>query len=824
MVALLSAVSTTVLAVVINFATSDPAAVPAWLRPLQERPWPAIILLTAAVGLLALLTARQNGTGGHGPSNRLGRPRRVSPADRPPLRVRLADQVQQEWIKKHLDEPVAGAPLNPRLVERPDAVSGARQAHVNPPRRPELPLPDGTTVTEVARQHGWRLLILGEPGAGKTIALLGLTRDLLNGFDPKSGDPVPVVFDLSSWAKLRRPLAEWLVEELQQQYGLLPEYATYAVARCDIAPMLIGLDRVAAEHRDACVAAINEFRTGPRDVPLVVSSRTSDYDAASVTVQRGGAVVVQPLTHQQVDTYLENAGLAFTGLRAAVRRDPSLLALLTTPLMLGIATKVYRGQHADEIHPTGYRALFDAYLDRALPAATTDDELPTTSAVDDGVPTYRREDARRWLTWLARQLDRRRETVFQPDSLDLDWLPTNRQRLLVANIAESAVALPVAMAVCLGLLSGRLPGTPPLSALDIVAAVFLGLLTAALVAGPDKAQPRINADLRWRWSSVLTALRGRAVAVWLLGGLTAAVLAVLTIGRVGAGAVLMLWMITAAIVILDKGFQVHDGGRPVIPDGGLRTAQRNSMRVWGPTWLIGGLIAGVLGVAVDGLGRRLERGLWLGLASTLTVWLVGAVATATTTGLILVLSRRQPPDTVLPRRRTAAVTWTAAAAGGVAGWPAEAILATFSQASGHFYIRLPVVTVAVLLFTHVARAAHQRYDPLVGTASGAFLLSLSAFVATRLITSAISVDGLPLFFAALVAAAGCWLGLTAGGAMWLRQMALRAVLAHNKSIPRNLIAFLDDADHRGVLRRTGGGYMFIHGLVRAHVAEHDSSR
>ena len=92
----------------------------------------------------------------------------------------------------------------------------------NPPvRRPdqEQPLPPGTRVVDVFDEVGRGLLILGQPGAGKTTLLLELARDLL---DLATQDPthqIPVVFPLSTWAETRRPVAEWLVDELSRTDG-----------------------------------------------------------------------------------------------------------------------------------------------------------------------------------------------------------------------------------------------------------------------------------------------------------------------------------------------------------------------------------------------------------------------------------------------------------------------------------------------------------------------------------------------------------------------------------------------------------------------------
>jgi len=49
-----------------------------------------------------------------------------------------------------------------------------------------------------------------------------------------------------------------------------------------------------------------------------------------------------------------------------------------------------------------------------------------------------------------------------------------------------------------------------------------------------------------------------------------------------------------------------------------------------------------------------------------------------------------------------------------------------------------------------------------------------------------------------------------GGLAWCQHRALRAVLARQGWLPRRLVPWLDSMVARGLLRRVGGGYIFIH--------------
>ena len=56
-------------------------------------------------------------------------------------------------------------------------------------------------------------------------------------------------------------------------------------------------------------------------------------------------------------------------------------------------------------------------------------------------------------------------------------------------------------------------------------------------------------------------------------------------------------------------------------------------------------------------------------------------------------------------------------------------------------------------------------------------------------------------------------GLRAGGEACLRHLVLRLLLVRNGIAPWNYVKFLDHAADRVLLRKVGGGYMFIHRML-----------
>jgi predicted NACHT family NTPase len=61
------------------------------------------------------------------------------------------------------------------------------------------------------------LLILGEPGSGKTTTLLDLARTLLQRIRDEIKERVPVILNLSSW-KNKQSIVDWISNELSEKY------------------------------------------------------------------------------------------------------------------------------------------------------------------------------------------------------------------------------------------------------------------------------------------------------------------------------------------------------------------------------------------------------------------------------------------------------------------------------------------------------------------------------------------------------------------------------------------------------------------------------
>ncbi len=340
-------------------------------------------------------------------------------------RLNVLQNIQATWIEGFLHQSLAQAvALALNLSHEPTAV--ARKT-VTAPGQSERQVED---VREAFEAYGRALLILGEPGSGKTITLLQLAETLIAEAQQDPSQPIPVILNLSSWAQTRKPLTEWLVEEIFIQYQVARQLSREWIAQNQWLYLLDGLDEVVEDVRDDCVAAINAFKA-EHPAELVVCSRVGDYEKLREKLNLGTAVRLQPLSDEQINAYLSQDDGQLTAVREAIATDADLNELAHTPLFLSVMTLAYRGLSREQIETFDsmaqrYHHLFATYVGEMFRRRP----LPAKSR-------YTAEQARHWLTQVATGLQKHGQTTFYIERLQPTWLnspPSFFYLLLVAFI------------------------------------------------------------------------------------------------------------------------------------------------------------------------------------------------------------------------------------------------------------------------------------------------------------------------------------------------------------------------------------------------------
>lgn len=445
-------------------------------------------------------------------------------------RQALMQNVYHNWIVGVLEDALHDTEAF--TIELDFAQRGAVLKHID---FGDYQLPDTRGIYSLYLDMNRELLILGNPGSGKTILLLQLARDLLAEAQHNDTLPIPAIFNLSSWAVKRDPLEDWLAQQLRVAYQVPKKVGVELVKHGKLALLLDGLDEVAEVYRQDCVEAINAFRRQyhqSTDGHLVVCSRSTEYAALVDKLDMFGAVEVEPLTRAVVQDYV--VGPEFEGLRVVLNADSELQTMAYEPLLLNLMALAYQNRSAVSLQlPAGGRRqadIFNRYIEQRL---------------YQGSPLYVPRLARTWLIWLAGQLVSTAQTVFYIEDIQPTWLPNPRRRAyyLVARLIGWSLA-----AVWGGLL--LILGVEPMLGVALVLALAIGLEINGQARGRiNHIKPVENQHFR-----ITRPMLVRMGLAWLLMGAIASLVGwfvlkdatILTIGLLG-------WLVSGMVGALRAG-------------------------------------------------------------------------------------------------------------------------------------------------------------------------------------------------------------------------------------------------------------------------------
>lgn len=340
-------------------------------------------------------------------------------------RTVLLNRVRQDWVEGVLKRSLHTKVLiELGLQERKELVQNPLSGVEEFPSESRKVFPDGTAATDIFEGigAGRTLLILGEPGAGKTVTLLKLAESLIARTENDLSQPLPVVINLSSWAQQRKSIPNWLVQELSEKYHVPKLLGKAWVGQEQLILLLDGLDEVDAKYRNDCIKALNQFVQDHGLTELVVCSRIQDYEHLSDRLKLRSAIYIQPLTSHQIDQFLELAGDSLSTLKTVLQNNADLRAFASSPLILSIMSLTYQGCSAEVLIQAKtleeqQKQLFDTYIDRMFTRRGTTRQ-------------YFREKTLHWLNWLAQRMVQSSQTIFLIEQLQPSWLSSRKQTVL----------------------------------------------------------------------------------------------------------------------------------------------------------------------------------------------------------------------------------------------------------------------------------------------------------------------------------------------------------------------------------------------------------
>ncbi|MEM9274345.1 MAG: NACHT domain-containing protein [Cyanobacteria bacterium P01_F01_bin.143] len=488
-------------------------------------------------------------------------------------RQTLLNKVKEFWIDGFLKPSLyTDNAINLELESRPDAIL-----------RPELssevlPIELDESFAELQQTdiyqqvgQGKTLLILGEPGSGKTITLLQLAEHLIEQTTQDLTKPIPIVFNLSSWGQAQQPLEKWLIEEFKDKYQVPKLWSEQWLKEEQLILLLDGLDEVQVNQRNACVRAINDFVTSHNLTETIVCSRAKDYEALSEKLQLSSAICLKPLSSAQVYSFLDTVGESLSELKTLLRQDEELEQFAQTPLILNVMSLAYQGWSTEdllkELRSTDnrYSHLFDSYIQRML-----------NRKVSRSIKSkYSKQKVVRWLSWLAKKMVRESRTVFLIEKLQPTLLQ-NRGEIISYKIRNFLIG-GLIYGLIEGLIYGIIIGVYSWRTFGIILGLTYGrlfglivFLNFGLIAGLIICLQKeiiLFEHRNWSWQKAKLNRVPEALILGLIGAIIVGIT-----GNLGG----LIGLIIGLVMIINDCFNYTEVNDGILPNQGIGNSIRNS--------------------------------------------------------------------------------------------------------------------------------------------------------------------------------------------------------------------------------------------------------
>jgi hypothetical protein len=304
------------------------------------------------------------------------------------------------------------------------------------------------------------------------------------------------------------------------------------------------------------------------------------------------AIVLQPLSQTQLQNCLQQLG-SLHGIDDMLTQDPALKEIIDTPLMLNIAARAYPQlkQHMHRSPELLKTELFAAYAR----------EMLKHRGEKRG---YSRAESLHYLSWLAKKLIDKKQSVFFIERMQPDWLPTAWQRWCVTT--GSMVICGVMVGLILGFYGSLFHDLYISLAIalsyGIVGSIMCGWMgVAAQIRPVTRVKLSLHIFQKRTYRNLLEAL--------LIGVFTGTGVAYLVHWQAGIIAIFFMAIVFAIFLLLDIQLLETNNKRYLRPNHGMYIAGIYTLYVG----LCTGVVVGTIGYLLDGPATGLFLGAEIGL-------------------------------------------------------------------------------------------------------------------------------------------------------------------------------------------------------------------
>jgi len=292
------------------------------------------------------------------------------------------------------------------------------------------------TIKSLLEKKGG-VLIIGEPGSGKTVLLLKIVLNLLNDTVLSPKEAIPVIFNLASWSIEYKNFGDWAVSMLNSGYGLSYDFATKLLHEKRVIFLLDGLDELARKQdkavsirrRAACLKSLNDYLDGEKSI---ICSRIDEFTnmqkktlqdapvSAKVEILKlTEAELLNVLEYAQIDDDTKHHVSAKNLTELLINEEnKDLFKVLCIPFYFTIALNVFykklsRAENFPKQAEDFKIHLVEKFVEKKL------NRTPNPNKFES-------EKVRKWLKWLARLMEGKHLITFefadlQPSDLTKKW-------------------------------------------------------------------------------------------------------------------------------------------------------------------------------------------------------------------------------------------------------------------------------------------------------------------------------------------------------------------------------------------------------------------